>query len=199
MQIHVCESGWLFFSHWVTFNSLRPNRLQHAWLPCPSLSPGVCLNSYPLSWWCRPPISSFVAPFSSCPQPFPASGSFPMSWLFTSCSQSNGASAWSLGTVFNILLLLLFSCSIMSVSLQPHRMQHARLPYHQLVELVQTHVHWVGDAIQPSHPLSSPSPPAFNLSQHQDLFQWVGSSRQVAKVLELQHQSFQWKFRTDFL
>ena len=64
----------------------------------------------------------------------------------------------------------------------------------------QTHVHWLGDAIQPSHPLSSPSPPAFNLSQHQGLYQWVSSSHQVAKVLEfqLQNQSFQWTFRTDF-
>ena len=53
-------------------------------------------------------------------------------------------------------------------------------------------VHRVGDAIQPSHPLSSPSPPTFNLSQHQGLFQWVSSSHQLAKVLELQHQSFQW-------
>ena len=73
--------------------------------------------------------------------------------------------------------------------------------HHQLLELVQTHVHWVGDAIQPSHPLSSPSPPTFNLSQHQGLFQWVSSSHQVAKVLEfqLQHQSFQWIVRSDFL
>ena len=65
--------------------------------------------------------------------------------------------------------------------------------YHQLPELTQTHVHRVGDAIQLSHPLSAPSPPAFNLSQHQSLFQWVSSSHQVAKVLELQlqHQSFQ--------
>ena len=70
--------------------------------------------------------------------------------------------------------------------------------YHQLPELTQTHVHQVSDAIQPSHPLSSPSPPAFNLSQHQGLFQWVSSSYQVAKVLELQHQSFQWIFRDDF-
>ena len=77
-----------------------------------------------------------------------------------------------------------------------------RLPvYHQLPEFTQTHVHWVGDAIQPSHPLSSPSPLAFNLSPHQGLFQWVSSSHQVAKALEfqLQHQSFQWIFRTDFL
>ena len=63
----------------------------------------------------------------------------------------------------------------------------------------QTHVYLVGDAIQPSYPLSSPSPPAFNLSQHQGLFQWVGSSHHVTKVLELQHQSFQWVFRVDFL
>jgi len=76
------------------------------------------------------------------------------------------------------------------------------LPVHrQLPELTQTHVHWVGDAIQPSHPLSSPSPPAFNLSQHQGLFQWVSSSHQVAKVLELQlqYQSFQRIFRTVLL
>ena len=84
-----------------------------------------------------------------------------------------------------------FSCSVMSDSLWPHGLQHTRLPYHQLPELVQTYVHQGGDAIQPSHPLSSPSPPAFNLSKHQGLFQWVISSHQVAKVLELQHQSFQ--------
>ena len=73
--------------------------------------------------------------------------------------------------------------------------------HHQLTEPTQTHVHWVGDAIHPSHPLSSPSPPTFNLSHHQSLFKWVSSSHQVAKVLEfqLQHQSFQWMFRTDFL
>ena len=73
--------------------------------------------------------------------------------------------------------------------------------HHQLPELAQTHVYWVGDAIQPSHPLLSPSPPIFNLSQHQGLFQWVSSLHQVAKVLEfqLQHQSFRWIFRTDFL
>ena len=73
--------------------------------------------------------------------------------------------------------------------------------HHQLPEFTQTHVRWVGDAIQLSHPLSSPSPPAFNLSQPQGLFQWVSSSHQVAKVSEfqLQHQSFQWTLRTDLL
>ena len=59
--------------------------------------------------------------------------------------------------------------------------------HHQLLELTQTHIHPIGDAIQPSHPLSSPSPPAFTLSQHWGLFQWVRPSHQVAKVLELQH------------
>ena len=65
--------------------------------------------------------------------------------------------------------------------------------HHQLLEPTQTHVHRVGDGIQPSHLLSSPSPPAFNLSQNQGLFQWVSSLHQMAKVLEfhLQHQSFQ--------
>ena len=85
-------------------------------------------------------------------------------------------------------------------------LQHTRLscpsptPFTPRFEfgLAQTQVHWVGDAMHPSHPLSSPSPPALNLSQHQGLFQWVGSSHQVAKVLELQRQSFQQIFSTDF-
>ena len=73
--------------------------------------------------------------------------------------------------------------------------------HHQLLEFTQTYVHRVGDAIQPSHPLSLPSPPAPNPSQHQGLFQWVNSSHEMAKVLEFQpqHQSFQWKPRTGLL
>ena len=73
--------------------------------------------------------------------------------------------------------------------------------HHQLPKSTQTNVHWLSDAIQPSYPPSSPSPPALNLSQHQGLFKWVSSSHQVAKVLEfqLQHQSFQWTPRTDLL
>ena len=84
----------------------------------------------------------------------------------------------------------------------PMNRSTAGLPvHHQLLEFTQTHVHWVSDAIQPSHPLSSPSPPAPNPSQHQGLFQWINSSHEVAKVLEfqLQHQSFQWTPRTDLL
>ena len=73
--------------------------------------------------------------------------------------------------------------------------------HHQLPEFIQTHVHRVSDAIQPSHPLSSPFPPAPNPSQHRSVFQWVNSSYEVAKVLEfqLQHQSFQWTLRTGLL
>ena len=91
-----------------------------------------------------------------------------------------------------------FSCSVMSDSLLLHGLQNARIPV-QLLALAQTHVHWVSDVIQPSCPLLSSSPPAFNLSQHQSLFQWVCTSYQVAKVLELQHKSLQWIFRVDFL
>ena len=73
--------------------------------------------------------------------------------------------------------------------------------HHQLPESTQTHVHRVDDAIQPSHPLSSLSPPDFNLSQHQGLFEWVSSSHQVAKILEFQlhHPSFQWTPRTGWI
>ena len=104
----------------------------------------------------------------------------------------------------SIVFLLMFS-SVAQLCLtlcDPMNRCKPGLPvHHQLPESTQTHVHWVGDAIQPCHPLSSPSLPALNLSQHQGLFQWVSSLHQVAKVLEfqLQHQSFQWTTRTDLL
>ena len=87
-------------------------------------------------------------------------------------------------------------CDPMDCSMPASLLVHLQLP-----ELTSTRVHWVSDAIQPAHPLSSLSPPALNLSQHQGLFKWVSSSHQVAKVLEfqLQHQSFHWIFSTDFL
>ena len=74
-------------------DSLQPHGLQHAWLPCLSLSPRVWSNSWPLSRWCQPTISSSVILFSSCPQSFPESGPFPVSQLLASGSQSIGASA----------------------------------------------------------------------------------------------------------
>ena len=93
-----------------------------------------------------------------------------------------------------ILWMVQFSRSAVSDSLRPHKLSMPGFPvHHQLPEFTQTHLHRVGDAIQPTRPLSSPSPPAPNPSQHQGLFQQVSSSHQVAKVLEfqLQHQSFQ--------
>ena len=83
----------LLFSRSVVSNSLWPHGLQHARLPCPSSTPGVYSNSLSLSWWCHPTISSSVVPFPSHLQSFPASGSFPMSQLFTSGGQRIGASA----------------------------------------------------------------------------------------------------------
>ena len=81
------------FSCSVMSDSLRPHGLQHARPPCPSPTPGVYSSSRPLSWWCHPAISSSVIPFYSCPQSLPASGSFPMSQLFTWGGQSTGVSA----------------------------------------------------------------------------------------------------------
>ena len=95
-----------------------------------------------------------------------------------------------------------FTYSVVSNCCDPMNHSMPGVPvHHQLPESTQTHLHWVGDAIQPPHPLSSPSPPALNLSQHQGLFKWVSFLHQVAKVLEfqLQRQSFQWIPRTDLL
>ena len=106
--------------------------------------------------------------------------------------------------IFHLEISVQFSSVAQSCPTLCNPMNHSTpgFPVHyQLQEFTQTHIHWVGDDIQPSHPLSSPSPPAFNLSQHQVLSKWVSSSHQVAKILEfqLQHQSFQWTPRTDFL
>ena len=87
------NSTLFLFSRSVLSNSLWPHGLQCARLPWPSLFPGVCSNSCPLHWWCHPTISSSVAPFFSCPQSFPTSGSFPRSWLSFSGGQSIRASA----------------------------------------------------------------------------------------------------------
>ena len=171
------------FSRSVVSDSLRPHEPQHARPPCLPPTPGVHPNSCPLSQWCHPTTSSSVVPFSSCFQSFPTSGSFAMSRCFTSVQ---------------------FSSVDKSYPTLCDPMNHSTpgLPvHHQLLEFTQIHVHRVGDAIQPSHPPLFPFSPAPNPSQHQNLFQWVNSSHQVAKLLEFQfqHQSFQWIFRTDFL
>ena len=92
----------VLFSHSVVSNSLRPLGLQHVRLPCLLPPPRVCSNSCPLSWWCHSTISSSVALFSSCPQSFPVSGSFPVSQLFASGGQSIGASASAFALPMNI-------------------------------------------------------------------------------------------------
>ena len=106
------------------------------------------------------------------------------------------------GNVAEFVTVIVPLLTAVSKSLWPHELHHTRLSVlHYLLEFAQTHGHWVNDAVKSSHPLSPPFPPALNFPQPQGLFQWVGSSHQVAKVLELQpqHQSFQWIFRIDFL
>ena len=110
-----------------------------------------------------------------------------------------------MSATYSYIFLLLFSRSDVSDSLWPHGLQHARLPCPSPTPGVcsmslQTHVRWVHNAIQPSHPVLPSSPSALNLSQNQSLFQWINSLHQEAKVLELQlqHQSFQWIFRVPF-
>ena len=109
----------------------------------------------------------------------------------------------SLSRYSNIISSVQFSLVAQSCpTLQPHESQHARPPCPSPTpEFTQTHIHRVSDAIQPSHPLSSPSPLAHNPSQHQSLFQWVNSSHEVDKVLQcqLQHHSFQRNPRADLL
>ena len=95
-------------------------------------------------------------------------------------------------------------CSVAKSHMTCDLMDYSTLGFpvlHCLPEFAQIHIHWVSDAFQPSHPLLPPSPLAFNLTQHQGFFQWIGSSHQVTKVLELQlqHQSFQRIFRVDFI
>ena len=118
-------------------------------------------------------------------------------WLFHFWASSTEHSEWcTVGVQFSSVTQ---SCPTLC---DPMNHSTQGLPvHHQLLESTQTHVHWVSDAIQLSHPLSSPSHPALNLSQHQGLFKWVSSSHQVAKELEfpLQHQSFQWTPKTDLL
>ena len=134
---------------------------------------------------------------------------FLLLWPFLSVSFTGSSSSyWPFNdevpqdsVLTSVSSLLLFSCLVVSDSSSMDCSMPGFPVLHHLLELVQTHVHWVGDAIQPSHLLPPLSPFSFNLPQHQGLFQWVGSLHQVPKVLEfqLQHQSCQWIFRVDSL
>ena len=128
----------------------------------------------------------------ACSTNFPEANSFWRFWAFSVRSARSTLPSVQFSSVAQ-------SCPALR---DPMNRSTPGLPvHHQFLESTQTHVHWIDDAIQPSHPLLSPSPPVRNISQHQGLFQWVSSSHQVAKVLEfqLQHQSFQWTPRTDLL
>ena len=134
-------------------NPLQPHGLQHAKLPCPSLSPEVCSNSCPLSRWCHPTISSSVTLFS-CPQSFPASGSFPVSWLFKSGPKVLGHSVLTLVLPMNIQgwfplgstsLISLLSKDTLKSLLQPHSSKTSIL-WHSAFFIVPTltsvHDYW---------------------------------------------------------
>ena len=169
-------------NHWTTRNSLTASYLNDgAWFWFIAVSVLFSLVTW-LSWW-LPHFSTQLFPFL-----------FVIRYLLTStlqlCKDSISSVQFRSVTQFCPTVCDPMDCSTPVFPV-----------YHQFPELTQTHVHPVSDAIQISHPLSSPSPPAFNLSQLQGLFKWVSSSRQMAKVfeLQLQHQYFQWIFRTDFL
>ena len=119
--------------------------------------------------------------------------------LFQSCS----IKASALITLGKVSLQSSYCCSVANscpTLCNPMNCSTPSSPVlHYLLEFAQIYVHWVSDGIQPSHPLLPPSPFAFNLSQHQGLFRWIGSSHQVATVLDFQHPSFQWIFKVDFL
>ena len=127
-------------------DSLQLHGLQQARLPCSSLSPGICSKSYPLSGWCHPTISSSLSPFSSYPQSFPASGSFPMSWLFTSGSQSIGASASTSVHPVNIQGWYLLGLAAL-ISLQSKELSRVFSS-----TIVQKHRHSAFFMVQVSHP-----------------------------------------------
>ena len=182
-QMLPTKAGLVLFSSSVMSHGLfaTPWTAAH-WASLSFPSPGACSYSCPLSQWCHPTISSSIVPFS---------------WVSTFNYLEVGFpfSSWRWMWVRNVVVSqsCLTLCETMDCSMPGFPILH--------LEFAQTHVQRVSDAIQPSHPLSLPSPFAFNLFQHQGLFQWVSSLHQVAKVLELQlqHQSFQWIFRIDFL
>ena len=143
-----------------------------------------------ISWWCHPTVSSSVIPFSSCLQSFPASGSFLMSQLELQLQHQSFHCIFRVEYMITLSLSKVWLHSVQFSSVaescptlcDPMNRSTPGLPvHHQLPGFTQTHVHRVSDAIQPSHPLSSPSPPAPNPSQHQSfpmsqLFAWDGQS-----------------------
>ena len=180
------------FSLSVMSDSLWPHESQDTRPPCPLPTPEVTQIHVHRGREAIQPSHPLSSPFSSYPQSFPASEFFPMSQLFTWGGQSSGVSGlasflpkntqgWSPleWTDWISLQSMGFSSIFSNTTVQKHQFFIT-----QLSSQSNSHIHWVGDAIQPPHPLSSPFLPAPNLSQYQSLFQWVNSSHEVAKVLE---------------
>ena len=206
-------------SHWIVSDSLRPNGLYSSWnspgqnngvdnlsfiqgiIPTQGLNPGLPQCRwflYQLSHLGTPRILEWVV----CP--FSSGSSQPRNQTGVSCTAGGFFTNWAIReALVNVQFSSVRFSSVVFDSLRPHKPQHCRPPLSitNSWSLPKLPVHWVSIAIQPSHPLLSPSPPDPNPSQHQNLFQWVSSSHQVAKVLEfqLQHQSLQGTPRTDLL
>ena len=143
----------------------------------------TCINYFVLAFFPSPSLKQ--SSFHNVNSHISCGISFPVAYYFHLVSVQFSSVAQPYLTLCNPM-----NCSIPGLPV-----------HHQFLEFTETHVLWVSDAIQPSHPLSSPSPPAFNPSQHQILFKWVSSSHQVVKVLDiqLQHQSLRWIYSTGFL
>ena len=178
--------GLWWFSHSVVSDSMRPHELKPARLLCPWDSPGKNTGVGCIS--------------------FSGGSSWPRLVAWSKSHKFSGPiSSLTVIRPWTRFIQQMFCCSVAQSCLtlwDPLDCSTPGFPvFHHLLKFAQIHVHWVSDAIQPSHPLSSPSPPAFNLSKHKGLFQWVSSSHQVSKVLklQLQHQSLQRIFRVDFL
>ena len=168
----------------VAYNSLRPHRLQPSRLLCPWAQQSTVQLRENLT------KIYMIQNWLLIEKNLPAD-----SWTLINAYSFKPVSSGVLCNFSSVAQSCLTLCDPMDYSTP------GLLVHHQLLRFTQTYVHWVGDAIQAPHPLSSPYPPTFNLSQHQGFFQWVNSSHEVAKVLEfqLQHQSFWWISRTDFL
>ena len=162
-------------------DSLWPHGLQHARPPCPSPTPRAYSNSCPSRRGCHPTILCSVIPFSSCLQSFPTSGSFPMSRFFTSGGQSIGVSASVLPTNIQDWFPLGWT-GLISLSPRDSQESSSTPQFKRISSLVlsllyhQTHIHWVDDAIQPSHPLLPPSTSVLNLSQPRLGMSWLLTS-----------------------
>ena len=195
-------------------DSLRPHELQHVRHPCPSPTPGVYSTHVHLVGDAIQPSHPLLS-LSPAPNPSQPQSLFPWAtlrmrwpnyWSFNLSTIPKNTQNMRFRNMYikaDGKMTVQFSSVAQSCPTlwDPMDCSMPDLPvHHQLTEFTQTHAHWVSDAIQPSHPLSTPSL-TFNLSQHQGHFKWVSSSHQVAKVLafQLQHQSFQWTFKTDFL